>query len=97
MSKDIYIQRNLTYRQRRELLDKRARGSDQNSGADAIPIATIASFRRTSDHQAEISIEAEFPNHNRNSMSVAQQNYGTHDQSLFYYSDSSRDDSSRDS
>ena len=95
--KDIYIQMNLTYRQRRDLLAKRARGNNQISGANAIPITTNAPSQQTADHQAENSNETEFPNRNRNAMSVAQQNHGTLDQSPLYNGDANRHDNSRDS
>ena len=95
--KDIYIQRNLTYRQRRDLLAKRARGNNQISGANAIPITPNAPFQQTADHQAENSNETEFPNRNRNAMSEVQQNHDTHNQPPLHNGDSSRDDSSRTS
>ena len=81
MFKDIYIQRNLTYRQRRDLLAERARGNNHSSGANAIPITINAPSQQTADHQAANSNEMEFPNRNRNATKVAQQNHGTHDQS----------------
>ena len=62
--KDIYIQMNLTYGQRRELLAKRARRNNQNSGANAIPITTSVASQQTADYQAENSYETEFPNRN---------------------------------
>ena len=103
MFKDIYIQRNLTYRQRNELLAKRTRGNNEVSGANAVPITTNAASQQTVDHQAqnsndhqsENSNETEFPNHNRIAMSVVQQNHDTHYQSPLHNGDSSRDDSSK--
>ena len=55
MFKEIYIQRFLTYRQRKELLAKRARENNQISGANAIPITENAPFQQTADHHVENS------------------------------------------
>ena len=77
--KDIYTQRNLTYRQRRKLLAIRARGNNQSSGANAIPITANAPSQQTADLQAEKSNETEFPNRNRNAISLAHQNHGIHE------------------
>ena len=38
-----------------------------------------APSQQTANHQAENIVETEVPNHNRNAMSVAQLNHGTHD------------------
>ena len=55
--KDIYIQRNLIYRQRREVLAKRSLSNNRSSGANVIPITTNAPPQQTADHQAENSNE----------------------------------------
>ena len=90
MFKDIYIQRNFTYRQRRDLLVKRALGNNQTSGANAIPTTTNAPSQKTADHQAENSNETESPYSNQNDMSITYQNLDTHDESPLSNGDSSR-------
>ena len=95
MLNDIYIQWNLTYRQRRKLLAKMANGSNQTAGANAIPITTNAPSQPTADHQTENSNETEFPNCNRNAICVAQQTQGTYCQSSLSNGDSNRDDKSK--
>ena len=78
MFKDIYIYKiNLTYRQRRELLVKRARGNNQTSGANAISITTNAPSQQIAAYQAKNSNETEFPNRNRNAISLVHENHGT--------------------
>ena len=95
MLKVIYLQRNLTYRQTRDLMARRESGNNQVSGANAAQITTNTPSQLTADHQAKNSNETEYPNRNRNGMNVAQQNHDTHDQSPLHNGDSSRDDSSR--
>ena len=70
--KDIYIQRNLTYRQRRDLLARKARGNNPGSGINGILITTNAPSQQTADHQVENSNVTEFPSRNQNAMSVVQ-------------------------
>ena len=74
---------------------ERARGNNQISGANAVPITTNPPSQQSADHQAENSNEEEFPNSNRNAMNVAQQNHDAHDQSPIHNGDSGREDSSR--
>ena len=74
---------------------KRARGNNQISGANTIPITTVAPCQQTAVHQAESSNETEFPTRNRIAMSEVQQNHDTHDQSPLQNGDSSHNNSSR--
>ena len=85
--KDNFIQRNPTYRQRMELLVKKARGNNKISGANAIPNAP----------SQQNNNKTELLNRNRNVMSLAQQNHGTRDQSQLYNGVSCLYDNSRDS
>ena len=78
-------------------MTKRARGNNQSSGAKAITITANAPSQQTVENQAENSKEKEFIIRNRNTMSLAQQNHASHDQTPPYNGDSNRDDSSRDS